>query len=150
MVQFSPGQSLVQLRLRSRLCSGQHCLAVLRPVAATERGHPRRANEWVNACYRVGPLLNSDYFASDLGKGQLSFKLTDLFPNPLWACAGPSPYPVSFLDFPGFHAFIQSDPLPRLDSLPLWLSTWLLLCMRLAKAFPCCFYFSLRILPKDR
>ena len=35
-------------------------------------------------------LLGSNYITLGLGRTRCSFKLTNHFPNPLWACAGPS------------------------------------------------------------
>lgn len=132
--ELSPAQALLWAVLRAALpCCAQA------PWLLWGEDTREWANEWVNACYRVEPSLNSDYIASDLGKGQLPFKLTNLFPNPLWTCAGPFLYPASFLDFPGFRALIPPDPLPGLGSLPLWGSPWLLLRMRLAKAFAAVF-----------
>ena len=95
----------------------------------------------------TGSLLSFNYITSSLGESRLSFKLTNLFPNPLQACAGLPP--------------IQSNLLlrfPRLDFTPFccfWLSLLYYLGFRVLachlvfttctyqKNFPCCFYSSL-------
>lgn len=61
------------------------------------------------------------------GKEQAIFQMLQFVPNSPLACAGPSPYPILFLNLPGFHTIILSCPFPRLDSSPLGWPFWLLL-----------------------
>lgn len=79
-------------------------------AAATERRHAHTGEGIGEHVLPRGTLLNFDSIPWSLGRGELSFKLTDLFPGSMWACVGSSPYPVSFLACPGFLALIQSDP----------------------------------------
>lgn len=64
-----------------------------------------------------------------LGREQAFFQMLQFVPNSPLACAGPSPYPILFLNLPGFHTLILSCPFPRLDSSPLEWPFWLLLRM---------------------
>ena len=77
------------------------------------------------------PLLNFDYITLALGRGKLSFKLTNL-PNSSRACAGPSSCSIPFLDLLGFvplsHPILSPD-FPKLNSSPLQSPFWLLLCI---------------------
>ena len=129
------------------------CVAA-RPVWLLWREY---VNAQRNACYQDGLLLSFDYISLGLEKGEFCFKLTNLFPGSSWAYVGSSPYPISFLDLPGFHVLIQSNFFLRLEYTPLWLPSWLLLhmlqsrktspatswpllCKCLAKEFPLLFY----------
>lgn len=47
-----------------------------------------------SVCYWERPLLSFDNITLGFGKNQLAFKLTNLFPNPSQACAGPPSQPI--------------------------------------------------------
>lgn len=57
--------------------------------------------------------LSFNYISLGLGRGQLSFKLINLFENPSWICSGSSPYPVWF-----FTQVFQARRCPFM--LPFW------------------------------
>lgn len=67
---------------------------------------------WGEGTY-LGPWLRFDYLSLGFGETRLFFKLNSLLPNHLWACAGPSPYPVTFMDLLGSHALTLSNSFAR-------------------------------------
>lgn len=74
---------------------------VLGPAWLLQKEHTKKPSPglWYLWLYSLG-----------LGERRLSFKLTNLFPNSLWACAVPSPYPIPLQIFRG--------------SLPYWTLSW--------------------------
>lgn len=111
----SPSGSLACSRLRS----GRGCAAAPRPAlgprAAMQRDpEGERLRDKHSTALRVS--LSFHYITLGLGGTRHSFKIIDLFPNPLWACSGPSPNQ--------FHLF-----------LPLMVAAWLLRLVCPAEAF---------------
>ena len=58
-------------------------------------------------------LLSSYYISLGLGKGKLSFKLTNLSSHFSRACSGPTLYPIFFLDHCRFCALVLSNSFSR-------------------------------------
>lgn len=89
---LSPAQCLSLAALWPALCglTQARAWAAWRP----QRAHPGTGT--ASACTR-GPLLSFDHFTPGLEKGQLPFKLANLFSNPSWTGAGSpsSPFPRS-------------------------------------------------------
>lgn len=71
---------------------------------------PEQANEWAKVCFPDGPLLSFDYISLGLRRSKLSFKVTNLFPDPSLACAGSSAYWI------GPIQSSLSPRFPRIDS----------------------------------
>lgn len=60
-----------------------------------------------------GPCYTSTQFLGFRNK-QAVFQTIQLFPGFSLGCAGPSPYPVTFLNPLGFHTFMLSNPLSKI------------------------------------
>lgn len=86
-------------------------------MAAETRAH-KEAISW--------PLLALIIFPWAWERG-LSFKLTNLFPNSLWACAVPSPYPIPLLILRGSLPYWMLSWFSQATLLPFMWAFWLLL-----------------------
>ena len=120
-------------RTRTQSCCGISLSSKALVVQPSLGSHPARLAQscitqgQVAAAERECPWAFVDLWLYYLGLGEskLSFKLTNL-PDPLWACAGPSSYPIPFLDLLG--SMTLSYPVfSQARLLPFMVATWLLL-----------------------
>lgn len=84
---------------------------------------------WNKSTQRSHPLASAsfDHVSLGLGERRLSFKLTNLFPNSLWASAVPSPYPISLLILWGSLPYRKLSWFSQATLFPFMWAFWLLL-----------------------